>query len=787
MAFGLAEKGLFDRIFDDVGGIGGGGSGAGGGGSAGALQPARPVGRGARKHNHSEVEGESDQRDFKRVTIEGGGGSGSPSPIERSFEDVKKIFLEAIKLPVESAVRTLKEVIDYSNSQGYPLAKLNFKLLQKNTVLSERVSREVVDLPLLIDVMKKPALLLTIDDPKKCSETICLAALQVIPSMFREHVPSQKIKNVCRYMLRNGARYLKYVDEKLKNAEMCEYALKKGVEAFMYFPEVEKTKGICLKILDMDPGLFNYVPLELKTYEFCLQWVHKSGRTLADVPKNLLDQAICRTAMQSNLDAFEYVPAKLIAYDDCLLAIKGCSNIHLINVFRHIPKRYHTFEICLVGVNRSVKLLNEIKNTEIFYKVIEELFANSSTFTFNKSFEVFFQDLIALNPLIINKISDKYKRKVDWDVAFVPQVKLEMVAFIEHSSGDGSVDALLEKLRSYVTARFVLTHPYYEVIQIVTDRLRDHEAFLGTPQREKREALDAWYLHIKSLLKSIDQVIDGSSERDTESKEQLLQLFSVCGGGWQAQLEQMQSQLVIYNNAPPTIMTGLVIKKFTEGVIEQIYREYREWCENHLDEYPDMTIEYLEAYVVHSINYFHMTLKDYLLSTTLEDHLADVEWTDDDIKEEFFKKYTVEALVKELSEAYRSEGSALQEGLAKFIQDSMFKGCPTNPEFDAKIAEEREEFKDLLKTRAENREVLWYKMSVHLSTGIPRDEISLKTSDDLLKAFDRRHQIKVEGLAIEKFNQKYREEVTGLITDEGLKEILLAMGFLSCREGIFSP
>ncbi len=780
---GMPDAGLFDKIFDDLGKSSE--AEAEGGSSRGSIP--KPI-LNLKKHKHPQTQAdeEDSQRTFKKLSGDKGGGFAAPLPVEKSLEDVKKIFLTSLVLPIEEAIESLKDIISYSNSRGYPVAKLDFKLLEKNRMLKERVSREIVDLDLLTNVLKKPAFLNTLS-PEQCSETLCLAAIQKQPSLFRENLPSQKMRNVCKQILRNSPKYFKYVDISLKDREMCDYALSKGAESFIYFPEVEKTEEVCLKVLQTNPDLFKYTPLEIKTYDFCFQIVKRFGGALKDVPRNLVDEPICLEALKTNKSSLEFVPAKWRTYELCLRLLRECSLSEVTSIFKAIPAAHQNLDICLLGVKKAPSLLNLIKSDKILFQVFEELFASDSTFTFYKHSNQFLNYVLALHPLIIHKVSDRYKRKVDWWVMIAPEIKEEMQAFIEHSSAVGSVERLLAKLRTYVSTYYPESHPYQELIKTVKDRLESHKAFLGTPPEGKKEALDGWYLHIKSLLKNIETALDDSGERDLESKEQLMQLFSVCGGGWQGQLEQMHSRLVVYRSAPAKIMIGLVIKQFADGLIEQIYGTYRRWLEDHLEDYPDMNLEDLEADVVHSINYFHMVVDPYLPSKVLEDHLTKVKWRDATIERNFLEHYTTAALVKEVSEECRREGSALQEELSKYIQSTMFKGCPTTPEFDKKIATDRDEFQELLQTYEENRANPWHQLSLSVSTGLTKAQVFLKTPTELLKAFDERYQIKVEELAIEKFNEKYREEITGYITDEGLKEILESMGFLACRVEIFSP
>jgi hypothetical protein len=132
---------------------------------------------------------------------------------------------------------------------------------------------------------------------------------------------------------------------------------------------------------------------------------------------------------------------------------------------------------------------------------------------------------------------------------------------------------------------------------------------LGTPQADKVELVNAWFAHIKSILIKLDSVIDADPEKDTAEKENLLDALGVCGGGWQAQFEQMQSKLITYpKGADFDAIVGKILTDKVLEIVDSINRDYA-LVQN---KYPD----------VHDQNKIKYLLKEYIGEKVLDDHLS---------------------------------------------------------------------------------------------------------------------------------------------------------------------
>ncbi len=780
---GLSEQELFSRVLENFGGCsGGGGSGASG----------SPPSRVARKHRLFEIEDECEGVVRKRPMLgfeESGGLFVSPSSeLEgMSFDQTKSELLKLSKAVYEVAVDRLFQIVSMSNQNGYSIGKALIALSKSCVKLKEVIETYIADVGLLEEVLKKKIRLCEIP-PEKCTETLCLAAVQVDPLAFRTHLISRKIRNVCKYMVIRRGVNLNYVDESLRDKEICYLALDESHSAFMYFPEILKTKELCDLVLTKNVKLFKFIPLEFRTYEFCLEMAKRDGGILADVPTKFRNEEMYLAAVGSNPNCLRIIPMKYRTYEICYRAVQNPNpRIHVCrNFFIDIPQKYRTVEMYVKFVTRFPNFTPQIFPSEEPFELVQEIFRlDRSSFL---HLDLPLKNLISSNLQLLAVVPDRYKSKF-FTIRTLEEISRELTTYVKISKEGESVESLFTTLKEHIeftfsrleaniTSRsgsqeeiaFAVGKRERElaVIDQGYDRLLHRKPFLGTPPEEHREILDAWYAHINLLICKLSNVIDPDPKKDSPSKDQLIEMFGVCGGGWQAQLEQMHSNLVVYSDASPKIMVAIAIKKFTEEIIGEIHQDYAKSEHRVLN--------------VHDLNRIRFIVKDYLPYEVLDDHLSDIKWTDKKVRDAFLEKYKVAALVKSFSDAYRVDGSALQEALAIFINTEMFKGFADPYQFKEKLDEIRKEFIELIKEHERDRELAWYQISVSVSTKIPRGEVSAKTPVELLAAFEQMKQSQMEELALEKFNSKYREEATGLITDEGLAEILCKLGFLTGEE-----
>ncbi len=411
-----------------------------------------------------------------------------------------------------------------------------------------------------------------------------------------------------------------------------------------------------------------------------------------------------------------------------------------------IPQNMRTSKMWVLAVNFNSSVMSELTKGDI-EKIIQEVSENPKDIPLLKFFiraETRFPG-----------ITEELTRKFSTLKTFPKSVGIEIEKLSKSIPEETTVETLFNKLRIYAGD----DSEKLRALEIAKKRLDKNEVFLGTPKADEPRSLSIWYDQIKFFLKKLDSVIDADPTKDCESKEQLIQMFGVCGGGWQAELEQMNSELVTYQGTSPEAMAGLVVKNLVDKIISQIHLEYS----NSIHSHPD----------VHDFNRIRTLLKDFLPTSPLEDHLSHLRYNDELISHYFSLLYTKDSIIKALSEAYREEGSALQEGMATFLENNMFVGCKSCEEYETAILAERA---DLI-SYFQNKDKPWYQRSVALLTGISEESVLQKSEGEILAAFDSLHQKKVEALAVEKFNETYRGS-DGLITPEGLALIAEKMGFI---------
>lgn len=783
---------LFDRIFEDVdfsdleeeasvaipkieGEAGGGGSSS-----------APTAKQNSKKHKFAEITGGGSDSRPKKAALEREDDDPFFLEIESmSCAEIKEELKKLAKTTYRIAAERLCKIVTVSNNNSYSIGIPLISLLDKRPDLAELVNTKIADVVTLKKIVEKKIKLTQVPE-EKLTETICLVGIQNSHSLFMTHELSQKTRNVCKYAVRQNGLNLKYVDEGLKDSEICHLALNRSAIALRYFPTVLKTKEVCDNVLLRNIELFKYTPPEFQTYETCLKVVKIKGVMLKDIPKKFIDRNMCLEAAKSSAFSLEFIPKRHLTYELVCEAFKtarfylGCP-LHLV------PEEFRTVEFCVNFTLNFRHLWSWVPSVatnwlEVFERVLE---VEPNYF---KGEERHLNSSAKCHPEFLTILPESYKRK-EWSLLFPEQVRSEFKTYTQVPKEGESVELLFTTLKTYTEIHFSeLESSILErggsieevaeaaakkakslsVIEEGYDKLIYRKPFLGTPSEANREILDGWYAHILGLISKLSNKIDPDPKKDSASKEQLIEMFGVCGGGWQAQLEQMHSNLVVYKDASPKVMVAVVIKKFGDDVISEIHQAYSQ-SEKKLPN-------------VHDLNRIRLIVKGYLPDEVLSDHLSEIKWTDKEIIDRFLEKYSTSNLIKALSEAYRIDGSALQEGLATYVNTEMFKGCKQTYEIKAKLAEQRKEFIELIGDHETNKTLPWYQMSASISTGIPKGEISIKTAEELLSAFDEMKQPHLEDLALERFNAKHREDLTGLITDEGLAEILNSLGFFGYTE-----
>jgi hypothetical protein len=165
------------------------------------------------------------------------------------------------------------------------------------------------------------------------TEAICLAAVeqncnslefvneeQQTPAIIRAAIMKSKGFTACLV--------LKYTAERLKTAELCGLAVRRGGGALEYIPEALKTAENCFAAVEQSGFALKHVPEKLKTAKnaegisLCRIAVEKTGCAIIYVPEDLLTEELCLIAVQKDGMAIRSIPGKLKTAEVCLAAVK---------------------------------------------------------------------------------------------------------------------------------------------------------------------------------------------------------------------------------------------------------------------------------------------------------------------------------------------------------------------------------------------------------------------------------------------------------------------------------
>lgn len=73
---------------------------------------------------------------------------------------------------------------------------------------------------------------------------------------------------------------LQYVDDSIKDEEICLAAVKQNGEALRYVPDILRTRDMCLEAVTKDGLALAYVPGILRTEEMCMAAAKQNRRAL---------------------------------------------------------------------------------------------------------------------------------------------------------------------------------------------------------------------------------------------------------------------------------------------------------------------------------------------------------------------------------------------------------------------------------------------------------------------------------------------------------------------------
>jgi hypothetical protein len=210
-------------------------------------------------------------------------------------------------------------------------------------------------------------------------------------------------------------------------------------------------------------------------------------------------------------------------------------------------------------------------------------------------------------------------------------------------------------------------------------RIRDRRAFLGTPRQDQRELVEMFYRHIEFLLAKIDEKVSEDPTQDIEEKKQIIRALGVCGGGWQAQFESMETVLCeVGVGTPFSVTVAKMVSNECKSVVQVLN-----------------LIDPMHPGDVHTTNGMMQVTRGYLGNTVLLDHLAYLPANPHLFARRFSERFSPRSICESIREqAFSNE--KLGEEFAKFRDHELFKNTRSSPLLEQKVEEKQREMEMLL-------------------------------------------------------------------------------------------
>ena len=768
------------------------------------------------------------------------------APIESVQGYLKRRLDELNTIDPATAWPEVKEVIELAKRLGCFFK--NLKLNELNPDLVAKISEEIVNLAILENVLKHSITAEEIDPEviteiflimaaeedfsvlrslfqkipqEKITEAVCLALVSKDWEAY-EHLPQEKMTEaICLAGVRKNWRAITVIPKEKMTEAACIAAVNQYYQVIKMIPEEKMTEAVCIAAVQKDLAAIEWIPEEKMTDVVCLAAVMQHPSAIYYLPKDKQTEALCLAAVKQNGGALLFIEEDKRTEAVCLAALKQSSGC-----FRLVPPQKENGPVleCLkpifcekVKADPKIALLQPLLLGDpdfisAFFKAdISSLDPNSL-----KELQDRIGEACQDNQELLRFIPDEYKELKPVAPSHFPRrIGSEIKAISSTSPEGASIDSLFLKLLSYAE---IAKPDSLDSISQAAERIAFNIPFLGTPKAEEKQILDAWYEQIKLLLTRLDSVIDPDPSKDTEVKEDLIEAFGVCGGGWQAHFEQMNSKLVAFRGASPKAMLGIVVKRLIDEIVNEIHIEYSASIGKNLN--------------VHDLNVIRNILKDYLPEVVLPDHLGHINWPAKQVKHKFLQRFTGENIIKEILSEYQKEDSALKEALATLYQEEIFQGCDSSMEIDRKIGEQRDRLEFLLeefpsklesynaiisKIKEEDRAAViqhfnqiggsaamlkakirkpQYNAFIDENIGaifafkgiqieisqlinIPQAEVLTKSQAEIRRAFEEACQSKVEAFVAEEFASLHVKD--GIIKESGIRIIAEKLGLVALK------
>jgi hypothetical protein len=314
-------------------------------------------------------------------------------------------------------------------------------------------------------------------------------------------------------------------------------------------------------------------------------------------------------------------------------------------------------------------------------------------------------------------------------------------------------------------------------LETAISRIRGRTPFLGTPVEADREHLEMFYTQIKTLLSRIDEKISEDTDKDVEEKKQIIHALGVCGGGWQAQFEEMETSLCdIEEGTPFSVIVARLLSVECKTVIQGLNLEDPEHPRD-----------------VHLTNGMLKIVHAYVGGPIPIDHLQYLPANPVGFVNNFFSRFSPVKICEMIADLVHSKPKFSEE-FAKFRDEKLFENSPLTTDIMVKLREKEDELRSLIANYEEKqsfynglRETV-ARISNGVIAQIPAERLEEMTEDDRRQVITERRDMvehkmteafKLLGGALneERLTAALRRcfknsEGVSLITDEEINDLL---------------
>lgn len=458
---------------------------------------------------------------------------------------------------------------------------------------------------------------------------------------------------------------------------------------------LKRTKSVILQGIKTCPSIFHDVDIKLLDKAFVIEILSVSPTLFPYIDDRFKDdQDVYKTAIFQNIfnyyhlskhhqnnsslikelilkdsHAINIVKLDKLSSDDALeiLDTQGAL-LHLLpfrNSLTHIKVALKTAPHLIHSIKKEVLLENpELMRLYILYKIDKSMIQSGGSYYLPKPLDARFLDLDN-NPEFT-----------------VEQEPWEDLIEGPESDMHQFVDSL--NLESLIKAKFTLFSSQNladrkshmkQSLDILCQRLKDKQPFLGTPKSTDQEQLHLFYETLYFYLKRLTPVLKKDKTLFNE-RLQILEASHVCGGGLLSQLSELDRQLIV---PPCHDLSHVIAFKLTK-------------------------IAYKKLSIMSTGDYFHTVHKSNLLKWHFHEYIGGKKPTFDQLAHHedeidltllFFKLFNPKAIAKELCEEV-TEDEIFYEKLNHHIKEVFIKEFASTKEADKAKEKATIEFIELL-------------------------------------------------------------------------------------------